>query len=162
MTRRRHQVFDARGRPVDDDVVPDGGWVRTPMWAMDGVQREIAADAKRRRTTQRDPQGRLVSTYTTEEEEQQEDAMTFDAAAHRPGYRTSNRVNDDEAVKAYNQYVADQANAWRKYDAQKPVTREDAAPTSPVFDAAEGQRIKDAAWAESVRELENAWRGQKR
>src|SRR5262249_52306953 len=71
----------------------------------------------RRKVVERDPMGRVRSTF---EEEIEEDAMTFAAAAHRPGYRTSVTANDDAAVAAYRQYVADQANAWKKRDAQPP------------------------------------------
>jgi hypothetical protein len=118
MTRRRHQVFDARGRPVDDDVVPDGGWVRTPMWAMDGVQREIAADARRRKVVELDPMGRVRSTFE-EEEEIEEDATTIDAAMHRPGYRTA-RVSDAAAHTAYDEYVRGLTDSWRTTDQPAP------------------------------------------
>ena len=154
---RRYGMFDRDGHAIDDAVCPDGGSVRVSMLAMDGlddVQRGIAADAKRRKTVQYDPFGRVKSTF----EEEEADAMTFDAAMHRPGYRSSTTVNDDEAAKAYREYVDAQCNAWKKRDAQKPVTRQDAAPTGPVFDAAEGHRIKDAAWRAMCEEQSNAWR----
>jgi len=192
--RRGYQVFDRDGFPVDHDVtiVPDGGHVRVPLMFADGlddVQRSVARDAKRRKTTQCDPFGRVKSTF----EEEEADAMMTDAelALHRPGYRTSTTVNDDEAVKAYREYVDAQCNAWKKRDAQppgsyplsagegsactvdgrpgtlvregdwlvcRPTQRTDAAPTGPVFDAAEGQRIKDAAWQQMVDEQREAWR----
>ena len=108
-----------RYRDDDDRIVRDGEAVRVPLTMMDSVQRRVAADAKRRKVVERDPMGRVRSTF---EEEVEEDAMTTDAqlALHRPGYRTSTRVNDDAAVEAYRQYVADQANAWKKRNAQPP------------------------------------------
>jgi hypothetical protein len=193
---RRYQVYDARGRPVDDDVgfdangaIRDGYGMRVPLFMMDSTQKAIAADARRKKVTQYDPYGRVKSTY----EEEEADSMMTDAelALHRPGYRTSTAVNDDAAVKAYRQYVADQANAWKKRDAQppgsyplsagegsactvdgrpgtlvregdwlvcRPTQRTDAAPTGPVFDAAEGQRIKDAAWEEMCQRQRDAWK----
>jgi len=186
---RRYQAFDARNRrPVDDDdafdergVLRDGCRSRTPMWAMDSLQKAVAAGA-----------GRVASTY---EEEEEADAMTTDAqlAMHRPGYRTSTHVSDDAAVEAYRQYVADQANAWRKRDGQppgsyprsagvgsrctvngqdgvlvesedgqwlvcKPVARQDGASTGPVYDRAVGEHLKQQAWQEMVDEQREAWR----
>jgi hypothetical protein len=200
MTRRRY--IDRDGRLVDDSValdargvLKDGYGLRTPMQFMDAEQRRVARDARRRKVVERDPMGRVRSTFA-EEEEEGADAMTTDAqlALHRPGYRTSTRVNDDAAVEAYRQYVADQASAWKKHNAQpppgayplsagvgtactingapgvlvesddgqclvcKPAARQDGAPTGPVFDAAEGQRIKDAAWQQMVDEQREAWR----
>jgi hypothetical protein len=40
----------------------------------------------------------------------------------------------------------------------RPTPRTDAAPTGPVFDAAEGQRIKDAAWEEMCQRQRDAWK----
>src|SRR5215470_6226621 len=80
-TMRRH-----RHRDDDDDIVPDGGTIRVPMFAMDSVQRSvarssvrvtdgsggttglhrpgfrIAANDARKTTTVRDPRGRLLQT----------------------------------------------------------------------------------------------------
>jgi len=155
---RRHQAFDARDyRNVDDatafderGVLKDGYGVRVPLEFMDSTQRAVARDA-RRRTTQRDPQGRLVSTYT-EEEEEESDAMTIDAelALHRPGYRSSVTVNDDEAAKAYREYVSDQANAWKKRDAQPRCAYPRAAGvgTACTINGAPGVRVEsdDPQW----------------
>jgi len=125
---RRFQAFAARGHhPVDDDeafdergVIRDGYGMRVPLLMQDSVQRAVRADARRRKVVARRPAGSRATTYTEEEEE--EDAAFGDAALalHRPGYRTSTRVNDDAAVEAYRQYAADQANAWKKRNAQPP------------------------------------------
>jgi len=195
---RRFQVFDARGRPVDDDdafdergVIRDGYGMRVPLEFMDSTQKAVRTDA-RKKVTQFDPFGRVKSTY----EEEEANSMMTDAelALHRPGYRTSATVNDDEAVKAYNEYVRNLTDSWRKCDAQpppgayplsagagtacaingapgalvesddgewlvcKPVSRTDTVPAGPVYDAAEGQRIKDAAWEEMCERQRNAWK----
>jgi len=109
-------------------------------------------------------------------------------ALHRPGYRTLTRINDDEAVAAYRQYCADQDNAWRKpagayplsagtgnpctingapgvlvkegdWLVCKPVSNStDTVPTGPIYDAAEANRIKEAAWREMCAVQDQAWR----
>jgi hypothetical protein len=145
----------------DDRIVADGEAVHVPLMMMDSTQRAVATDALRRKVVQRDPMGRVASTYEEEPEEEQEDAASSDAALalHRPGYRTSIAVDDDEAVAAYNQYVRDQANAWRTTDQPAPAKQPaDAHPSGPVYDAAEGQRIKDAAWQEMCERQRNAWK----
>src|SRR5262249_52635678 len=123
---RRHEAFDARTRrPADDDdafdergVIRDGYGMRVPLYLMDSMQRAIAVDARRRRKiVGRDPFGRVASSY---EEEEEEDAMTIDAALHRPGYRTSATVNDDEAVAAYREYVRNLTDSWRTTDQAAP------------------------------------------
>jgi hypothetical protein len=42
-----------------------------------------------------------------------------------------------------------------------PDRRQDTAPRGPTYDAAEGERIKAAAYAEMVDELTNAWRARR-
>ena len=164
---RRFEVFDHRsGRRVDDDVafdargvIRDGFGLRVPMEFMDSIQRQVA-DAKRRKTVQYDPQGCVKSTF---EEEVEEDAMTFDAAMHRPGYRyaTDASVND-AAVKAYNDSVREMCNAWRTVDQPAPHgdkgasnSNSDAVPRT--MDAATAQRIRDQAWEEMCERQRNAW-----
>jgi len=119
---RRHQAFAVRDHsPVDDDdafdergVIRDGYGVRVPLFMMDSMQKAVRADARRRKAVERDPMGRVRSTF----EEEEADAMMTDAelSLHRPGYRTLGTLNDDEAVRAYNDSVREKCNAWRKRD----------------------------------------------
>src|SRR5262249_4880124 len=121
MARRRLEVIDRSGRLVDDDdafdargVIRDGYGLRGPLMLADSNQKAVKSDARGKKVTQFHPFGRVKSTF----EEEEADSMMTDAefALHRPGYRTSTAVNDDAAVEAYHQYVADQANAWKKRD----------------------------------------------
>jgi hypothetical protein len=107
-------------RYADDDderIVRDGEAVHVPLTMMDSMQKQVARDAKRRKTVQYDPQGRVRSTY---EEEEEADAAFSDAqlAMHKPGYRTSTAVNDAAAHTAYDEYVRNLGDAWRSCDAQ--------------------------------------------
>src|SRR5262249_3746231 len=104
-------------RNDDDDadrhrIIRDGERVRVPMQFMDAVQKEIVDARHRIKTVHRDPAGRELGSFETEVDHDDDDQRHGDAqlmsdaflALHRPGYRTSHRVNDDEAVKAYNEY----------------------------------------------------------
>jgi hypothetical protein len=191
MTRRRY--IDRDGRLVDASValdargcIRDGFGLHTPLFLMDSVQRSVARDAKRRKTVQYDPQGRVKSTF---EEEEAADGMTFDA--HRPGYRFSADADDSEAQKAYREYVDRQSNAWKTRDAPAgayPLSAGEGNPctidgrpgalerrddwlvcvangessnsdTVPrTMDAATAQRIRDQAWEEMCERQRNAWK----
>src|SRR5262249_61948248 len=136
--------------------------------------------------TQLDPVGGVKSTF--EEEEEADSAMTdAELALHRPGYRTSTTVNDDEAVRAYNDSVRETCNAWRTSDqgaphigprAGDPCMTDDKEPGHWVREgdamvcratsrsdavprtmtAADAQVIRDRAWQEMVEATHNAWR----
>src|SRR5262245_18564353 len=124
----RRRYIDRHGRSVDDHEALDGrGCVK------DGYGVRVAltmTDARHRmKTVHREPFGRELGSFETEVERDDEDdrgrrddaALSGAALAlHRPGYRASTRVNDDAAVEAYRQYIADQANAWKKRNAQPP------------------------------------------
>ena len=123
---RRYQAFDARSRrPVDDDVafdergvIRDGYGMTVPLFLQDALQKAVRADARRRKVVERDPMGRVRSTF--EEEEEEDDATTIDAelAMHKPGYRSSAAVNDAAAHAAYDEYVRGLTDSWRKRDEQ--------------------------------------------
>jgi hypothetical protein len=110
----------------EEAAVRDGRYVRVSMFAMDSldpVQRAIAADA----------------------------VSTFDASAHRPGYRGRSpeavkRLQD--ALQAYDDRLS---NAWRNPGPAAP----DAKPAGP---AATGDARADA-YAAYDRMIENRWRG---
>jgi len=201
---RRYQAFDARSRRNVDDaeafdergIVRDGYGLRVPLTLMDSTQRRVAADAKRRKVVERDPMGRVRSTF--EEEEEEEDAARFgvnDALAlHKPGYRYNTDAAAFAQQRAYAESVQRLCDAWKQTDASppvgayplsggegnpctidgrpgvlvktddgnwltcRPVSRTDALPIGLVYDAPEGQRIKDAAWRQMCDEKANAWR----
>ena len=69
------EALDAQGN------LRNGFGIRVPLTMQDAMQRDIAADAKRRSKTQhRDPQGREAGTSEEEEEEEEERRRKQDAA----------------------------------------------------------------------------------
>jgi hypothetical protein len=105
----------------DDDIIQDGKSIRVPIHMMDGmdeVQRAVAG------------------------------VPAFDAAAHRPGYRS---MIDTAAERraTYDDYKARLSSAWRTPVADAPLPKPDASATDPDRDA-EYEAMKDR--------LQNAWR----
>ena len=132
MTQRKFEIVDKHGNVVDDaTVIPDGGKLRVPMIFRDGMsdlQRVLAEDvASRRRSFD-------------------------DACRHQPGpaYAIDAAALDDRR-RAYADSVRDLSEAWRNsspmptLSAAAPPLRQDGA--RPVYDAAEGRRIKQEAYA---------------
>jgi hypothetical protein len=94
-------------------------------------------------------------------------------------------MRDHLRREARDQYIAELQNAWKGNNIDREVARihntadartdayldqkydlenswhgkrsQDSAPAGPVHDAVEGQRVKDAAYAEMVNELVTAW-----
>jgi hypothetical protein len=63
--------------------------------------------------------------------------------------------NTGDAVRdAYLDQKHDLENSWHRGSGKRS---HDSAPAGPVYDAVEGQRVKDAAYAEMVNELVTAW-----
>ena len=60
----------------------------------------------------------------------------------------------DARTDAYLDQKYDLENSWHRGSGKR---RQDSAPAGPVYDAVEGQRVKDAAYAEMVNELVTAW-----
>src|SRR5262249_50506383 len=137
---RRHQAFDARSRsPVDDDdafengVLKDGYGMRVPLTMMDSMQKAVAADARRRKVVERDPMGRVRSTF---EEEEEDDEIKTDAAVtvcdalgrdglylHQPGFRFMHggarntesavlQAQDRACEDARDKWITEMSNAW--------------------------------------------------
>jgi hypothetical protein len=134
--RRGYQVYDARGNPVDDDVVPDGGRISVPMEFMDSVQFEIATNTRARGTRLHDGQGGPVG--------------------HKPGFVYASDASvyaAREETRA--EYIKNLSDAWRS-DRQPA----DAASTTVprMMDEASAQAIRDAAYLRMCNELSNAWR----
>lgn len=162
---RSYQKFDLHtGDPIndDDDVLRDGQRISVPMNmrdAMSELQRAVAEDKAARRV-----------------------GLADSASLHRPGQRFS---VDEAARRHVEEVYLDEKrklqDAWRTpvvdtrgqqpgdqctIDGQPghldhrircvPDKRQDS--VRPVYDAAEAQRIKDAAYAEMCRELEEVWR----
>jgi hypothetical protein len=135
----------------DDEILKDGETLTVKMYMKDGspnpaltpVQRAIAATR---------------------------DAMTFDAASHRPGHRYANDaapLNDAQRLrygvfdgakeKAYSDSDRDLTEAWRgsKSPATGSTSHEGSACT---VDGA--QQTMDAAYAEYDLRIQNSWRNQ--
>lgn len=134
--------------PDDDDVLRDGETRRVPMMMRDGV------------------------------------GFTDSLAQHRPGQRFStDQAANDARQRAYEESVRELQDAWKNppgvrgqqpgdqctIDGQpghldhrlqcvpdKPERQDAAVPRSMTADAA--QKIKDEAWLQSVKDLEQAWR----
>ena len=60
----------------------------------------------------------------------------------------------DARTDAYLDQKYDLENSWHHGSGKRS---QDSAPRGPVYDAVEGQRVKDAAYAEMVNELVTAW-----
>jgi hypothetical protein len=60
----------------------------------------------------------------------------------------------DARLDAYLDQKHDLENSWHRGSGKRS---QDSAPAGPVYDAVEGQRVKDAAYAEMVNELVTAW-----
>ena len=60
----------------------------------------------------------------------------------------------DARTDAYLDQKYDLENSWHRGSGKRS---QDSAPAGPVYDAVEGQRVKDAAYAEMVNELVTAW-----
>jgi len=63
----------------------------------------------------------------------------------------------DARERAYREMIDDLQNAWRKPDESIEPRATTGVPRTMTADAA--QRIKDAAWLQSVKDLESAWKG---
>jgi hypothetical protein len=63
----------------------------------------------------------------------------------------------DARERTYREMVDDLQNAWRRPDASIEPRATADVPRTMTADAA--QRIKDAAWLQSVKDLESAWKG---
>ena len=60
----------------------------------------------------------------------------------------------DARTDAYLDQKYDLENSWHRGSGKRS---QDSAPAGPVYDAVEGERVKDAAYAEMVNELVTAW-----
>jgi len=89
-------------------------------------------------------------------------------ALSRPGARyltAGTRTTDHAAMvmldhlrrEARDQYIVELQDAWKGNNTARGTRSQDSAPRGPVYDAVEGQRVKDAAYAEMVNELVTAW-----
>jgi hypothetical protein len=174
MSRRGYELIEtATGRVIPDDdpdgVLLPGQTLRVPMMfrdSMSEIQRSVA-DAK----MTRDKRFGLADS----------------SSLHRPGQRFSVDAAARERVEqAYWDMKRDLQDAWRQPVADAtpvgrgqqpgdqctingypchlnhrleciPARSQDSAPRGPVYDAVEGQRVKDAAYAEMVNELTTAW-----
>jgi hypothetical protein len=175
MTRRNYEIIDTRtGRPIEDDddpVLRDGQTLRVPLHMRDGVspmQREVMADKAAR-----------LADDAVAKRFGLSDALDL----HRPGPRycvdAAARAHVEEVYQDEKRKLQD---AWRQPVADVrgqqpgdkctingapghlnakleciPDKRQDAAPR--MMDAAEAQRIKDEAWLEMCRDLEESWKG---
>ena len=130
-------AFDERG------LLKDGRRVRVPLMMRDGMsplQRSVAEDAAARRFGLRN-------------------ALDL----HQPGPRfCTDAVANDAREQAYQEMCDELVNAWRTPSAPLPApgaAARDAEPARPVYDAAEGRRIKQAAYDAMVAEMCSAWKG---
>lgn len=135
---RKFEIVDRHGNPVDDDIIPDGGRLRVPMMARDGlsdIQRAIM-DAK---------------------------AARFDdtAARHQPGPIYCDTAGLERKARAYADSVRDLTEAWRT-----PPSLPDAWKTNNMSDR-EVARLhitgdaKRDAYLDYVEDLTSAWQGRR-
>jgi hypothetical protein len=92
------QVYDKRGKLVDcdDGIVPDGCGVRVPIFLMDSMQRDVAANLQ------------VVDAWGAE-------------AGHRPGYVFNGPNKSTEARDAaYDDSVKRLNDAWRNPSVDTP------------------------------------------
>ena len=142
--KRPHENHDDYEEPFDErGLLRDGKSVRVSLMMRDGMspsQRAVAEDALARRFGLR---------------------HALDLHQCGPRHCTDAAANDARE-KAYQEMCDELMNAWRTPSAPLPApgaAARDATPARPVYDAAEGRRIKQAAWREMVDEMTNAWRG---
>jgi hypothetical protein len=151
------RVIDRNGRAVerdDSELLRDGERMRVPLYLMDSLQRAVAADARRKKVTERDPQGRLRATYEEQEEEpddRKDSAMMIadDDATYITDHTGARFVLAD-AMGRTDRYSLARDNGVRRL-----------IPVGKVADdAATTQRALCAqARREYLDELSNAWRG---
>jgi hypothetical protein len=169
MPRRNYEIIDTRtGRPIEDDddpVLRDGQTLRVPLHMRDGMsemQRSVA-DAK----AARDAANKF--------------GLSDAADLARPGPRYADATARAHVEEVYQDEKRKLQDAWRQPVADVrgqqpgdkctidgapghlnakleciPDKRQDAVPR--MMDAAAAQRIKDEAWLEMCRDLEEAWK----
>ena len=133
----------------DDDILRDGGRVRVPMMLKDGTTVDLE-----------DWQREIVWAHR----------FGLDDAAdlHRPGPRRCvDQTALDAKARAYEDSVKEMCDAWKQPPPTPPAEPRanvtsigrgaDAVPRGQVYDAVEGQRVKDEAYRAMVNELTTAW-----
>ena len=136
MARQNYEIVDRVGNPVDDDILPDGGRLRVPMMARDGlsdIQRGVIEDKMCR----------------------------FDdsAARHQPGPVYYDR---SAAMEAYERAKAEAQDAWRTPSAPAADHAVTEAKTDNMNDR-EVARVHDTgdpvrdAYLDGITDLTSSW-----
>jgi hypothetical protein len=180
---KSYEIIDRFGRIVDDDddVLRDGQTLRVPLHMRDHEtlspqQRWVMADKAARLSL--DDAARRFGLDDGLALHKPGQRFSTDQAANI-AREEARRQWIDEMCDAWRTPVADVGSGELRgarpgdkctIDGQagtlvrrgdrlvcEPV-RQDGAPARPVYDAVEGQRVKDEAWLQMCRELEGAWR----
>jgi hypothetical protein len=144
----KYLKFDIRtGAPIvdDDDILRDGQRLVVPMNMRDGMselQRAVAEDKARRGIGLADARAYVEQVYQDEKRKLQDAWRTTNVRGQQPGDQCTTDNGEPGHLNHRLECVPDQ--------------REDSVPRVMTTDQA--QAIKDAAYAQMVNELQNAWR----
>jgi hypothetical protein len=153
-----------------DGILKSGFAMRTSLQMTDAMQKDVAANDKRKHkaTTEYVPDGRVTNRFETTEDDPDEDEVTdaapmLDAAKHRPGFRSVNHAADSIARAQQITRDAMLADTYAEVDAAE-ATRHLNGPGKQSD--ADNPRSTDAtsvedAYLEYDKISENAWRGGK-
>jgi hypothetical protein len=170
MATRKGLKFDIRtGREIEDDdpVLRDGQRIIVPLNMCDSKQREVSEHFAHLRADDALAQHRPGPRYVVDEavrahveEVYQDEKRKLQDAWRTPAANSETGVGSGEFRDARpgDQCSLDGAPGHLNHRPECIPDRQDSAPPGTMTaDAA--QKIKDAAWLESVRADENAWRG---
>jgi hypothetical protein len=166
--RKGYEIFDRHGRKRDeDDDAPlrDGETLRVPMFMMDSsnstpLQRAIAKHShelgtpklmrdarRRRRVTERDPMGRLRSTFTEEPDEQDDD----DNDKRDSTMNTNDECTfvDSRGITFIDHRIVDTRRALERLQAQQEELRQ-------LY--RDGAVARQEAYEDMKRQMSDAWR----
>jgi len=148
---KTYQIIDKRGRVVardenEDAPLRDGESLRVPMWAMDGFQRAVVNDARRKKVVERDRLGRLKANY--EEEEFVESERDRKGSAMQIADDAT--FTDSRGVTFTDTRIVDTRRAVERLQAQQ-------AALQAIY--RDGRAAAEQARREAMADTANAWRG---
>lgn len=126
---RQTQKFDRHGRPLQDDIIPDGGRVRVALPFMDHLSMEM-----------RRALALMIDDGT--------DVQGF-IPGHRPGSNV--RVTTDESAR--DEYIRRINDAWKNPPTEQPTQR-----TTPSSPPKPSMHDAEQAYRAYVDRISNAWR----
>jgi hypothetical protein len=151
----KRQQHDSDDDPFDErGVLSDGGRIRVPMMMRDSDDGLTALQRSVRDAT---APLRVVDAFGNSGLALSRPGPRYLAAGEHTSHHAVLVMLDHQRREARDQYVADLQDAWKGNNTARGTRSQDSAPRGPVYDAVEGQRVKDAAYAEMVNELVTAW-----